>query len=83
VDIRALKVEVFDGRGNSVETDFFDGFQRNQLFLDELNNFLDSMQGKQASVVDLREGVQSLRMALGAKESLVTGKIVEFEAPSQ
>jgi hypothetical protein len=30
-------------------------------------------------LVDLRNGAQSLRMALAAKESLVTGKIVELE----
>jgi predicted dehydrogenase len=79
VDIRALTVEVFDGQGNSVETSSFKDFQRNQLFLDELNCFLDGMQGKQTPMVTLRDGAQSLRMALAAKESLVTGKVVELE----
>jgi predicted dehydrogenase len=79
VDIRALTVDVFDGRGNHVEADSYEGFQRNQLFLDELKYFLDRMQGKQTPLVNLREGVQSLRMALAAKESLTTGKVVEFE----
>jgi predicted dehydrogenase len=79
VDIRALSVEVFDGQGNSVESSSYQDFQRNQLFLDELNCFLDGMQGKPVPLVDLRNGAQSLRMALAAKESLVTGKIVELE----
>ena len=48
-------------------------------FLDELNSFLDSLQGKKTPLVNLREAAQSLRMALAAKESLATGKIVEIE----
>jgi predicted dehydrogenase len=79
VDIRALTVNVFDGQGNSVEASSYKDFQRNQLFLDELNYFLDGIQGKQVPLVSLRDGAQSLRMALAAKESLATGKVVEFE----
>ena len=79
VDIRALTVEVFDGQGNSVETSSYKDFQRNQLFLDELNYFLDGLQGKQVPLVSLRDGAQSLRMALAAKESMATGKIIEME----
>jgi predicted dehydrogenase len=79
VDIRALTVDVFDGRGNHVEASSYEGFQRNQLFMDELKYFLDGMQGKQTPLVNLREGAQSLRMALAAKESLATGKVIEIE----
>jgi predicted dehydrogenase len=79
VDIRALTLQVFDGQGNSVEADSYEGFERNQMFLDELNYFLDRIQGKQVPLVDLRDGAQSLRMALAAKESLATRKIIEFE----
>ena len=79
VDIRALTVDVFDGKGNHVEASSYEDFQRNQLFLDELKYFLDSMQGKQTPLVNLRDGMQSLRMALAAKESLATGKVVELE----
>ena len=79
VDFRALSVDVFDGGGNHVEASSFEGFQRNQLFLDELKCFLESMQGKQTPLVNLREGAQSLRMALAAKESLTTGKVIAFE----
>ncbi len=79
VDLRALTVDVFDGRGNRIETTSYEGFQRNQLFLDELKYFLDGMQGKPTPLVNLRDGAQSLRMALAAKESLVTEKVVEIE----
>ncbi len=78
-DIRALRVDVFDGKGSAIESSSFEGFQRNQLFLDELKCFLDGMQGKQTPLVSLQEGIQSLRMALAAKESMATGKVVEIE----
>ncbi len=56
VDIRALSVDVFDGQGNQVEASSYEGFQRNQLFLDELKCFLDGLQGKQTPLVSLRDG---------------------------
>ena len=79
VDIRALTVDVFDSKGNNVESTSYEGFQRNQLFVDELKYFLDSLQGLRTPLVTLEEGAQSLRMALAAKESLASGKVVELE----
>ena len=79
MDLAALKVDVYDGQGNHVVVESYESFQRNQMFLDELNCFMDAMQGKQAPVVSLRDGMQSLRIALAAKDSLATGKVVELE----
>jgi predicted dehydrogenase len=79
MDLRSLSVDVSDGQGNPVEASSFKDFQRNQLFVDEMQCFLDGLQGIQAPLVSLREGAQSLRMALAAKESLATGKVVELE----
>jgi predicted dehydrogenase len=79
VDLRALTVTVYNGLGNQVEAISYEGFQRNQLFMDELKCFFDSMQGKSTLLVNLHDGMQSLRMALAAKESLATGKVVEIE----
>ncbi|HVM71731.1 MAG TPA: Gfo/Idh/MocA family oxidoreductase [Anaerolineales bacterium] len=79
VNIRDLKVDVYDGRGEHVEASSYEDFQRNQMFLDELNCFLDAMQGKRAALVDLRDGAHSLRMALAAKNSLASGSIVEMK----
>ncbi len=51
-------------------------FPRNQLFLDEMNHFLACTRGEENPVVSVRDGAQSLRMALAAKESLQTGQPV-------
>lgn len=78
VDLAGLGVEVFDGEGKQVESTSYAGFQRNQMFLDELSHFLSSGQESPASLVGVREAAFSLRMALAAKESLVKGKVIEF-----
>jgi predicted dehydrogenase len=79
MDLRALRVDVFDAQGDLEEASSFENFQRNQLFLDELECFLADLQGKPMPLVNLQDGVQSLRMALAAKESLVTGKVIGLE----
>lgn len=78
VDFRALTVEAFDGKGESNGVTSFDGFERNQLFTDELAHFFACIKGKEKPLVSLRDGSQSLQMALAAKESLATGRIVEL-----
>ena len=75
-DLRALTVDVFDRDGTVVENTSYEGFQRNQLFLDELRYFIEYLQGGPARLVPLREGALSLRIALAAKESLLTGRVV-------
>jgi predicted dehydrogenase len=53
-------------------------FQRNQLFLDELKHFLACIEGDEQPVVSIRDGIQSLKMALAAQESLQTGQTVHL-----
>jgi len=78
VDLNALTVNVFDGQGNLSEFQSVTGFDRNQLFQDELQHFLACLQRREVPLVPIREGAQSLRMALAAKESIITGQVVEL-----
>jgi predicted dehydrogenase len=78
VDLRALTLNVFDGQGTLIETSSYEGYQRNQLFLDELRYFFEYIQGNQVPLVTIREAAQSLRIGLAAKESLLTGKVVDL-----
>lgn len=77
-DFRALTVEYFDGEGASRGRDSYEGFDRNQMFMEELSHFFACIEGKETPIVSLRDGAQSLRMALAAKESLETGKVIKF-----
>jgi predicted dehydrogenase len=78
VDLRAPAVQLFDPKGNTLETKTFDTFERNQLFVDELKHFLAAVEGREPPLVSLRDGVQSLRIALAAKESMVTGRVISL-----
>jgi predicted dehydrogenase len=79
MDLRSLSITMYDNNGKQIELTSFADFERNQLFLDELQDFLDCIKGGKTSPVSLQDGAQSLRMALAAKESLATGKVVELE----
>ena len=74
-DLLAPRLTVFN-EGMLVEEAMFEGFARNQLFLDEMRHFLDCVTGKAKPVVTLRDGAVSLRMALSARVSLEIGRIV-------
>lgn len=78
VDLRAASVEVYGERGQLRESNRYEHFQRNQMFLDELRSFLDTLEGKQPPAVTLRDAAQSLLMALAARQSLQTGQVVEL-----
>lgn len=78
-DLRVPRLQLFDGRGTLAENTNFEGFTRNQMFLDELKHFLECLAGRRTPVVSLREGSMSLRLALAAKESLATGKMIALQ----
>ncbi|MEQ1898878.1 MAG: Gfo/Idh/MocA family oxidoreductase [Vicinamibacterales bacterium] len=78
VDLLASNVRVSDAVGQLVEHFSAEGFDRNQMFLDELKHFLSCVRGDAAPVVTVREGAESLRIALAAKESMATGQLVEL-----
>lgn len=55
-----------------------DGFERNHLFLAEMEHFLKVIRGQEDPVCDLRDGVQSLVLALGIHESAQSGKLITW-----
>jgi predicted dehydrogenase len=54
------------------------GFDRNQLFLDELSHFIRVAQGAEPSLCTLQDGVWALKLALAAHRSAETGEQVIF-----
>ncbi len=75
VDLNAPSLTMTTAAGG-VEQQAFDGFRRNQLFVDELSHFMTAMAGGHAPMVPLREAARSLRVALAARESLALGQAV-------
>lgn len=55
------------------------GFERNQLFLDEMRHFLSLLRGECDSLCSLHDGKQALRLALAALQSAQQGKLMKLE----
>ena len=83
MDLIANEVLLHANRSASPERFKLDAFERNQLFLDELKHFLNCVETRRQPIVTLEDGLQSLRMALAAKESIVTGRVIELEQVAQ
>lgn len=78
IDFVSLEGRQYDAQGQLVQEKKFEGFQRNQLFLDELNQFLACVRGEAKPLVSLDDGLNSLKMALAARQSLETGQVVSI-----
>lgn len=81
-DLYALTVTHYGLDGEVAAYESFAGFERNELFLDEMRHFLACIAGDETSRVTVKDGAQSLRMALAAKASLATGRVQSFEGAS-
>jgi predicted dehydrogenase len=77
-NLTTMEIVVNDRIKENVKRHTFPSFDRNQLFLDEMKNFLEFVTGKEDPAVDLKNGIVSLRVALAAKESMNSENIQNF-----
>lgn len=78
LDLRQHSLVAYDAEGTIIESSSMEGFERNQLFLDEMRHFLACIEGLETPLVSVRAGAHSLAIALAAKESIATGRVVEL-----
>lgn len=79
MDLVNTRLTIYDALGEVVESEAFDGFVRNDMFLNQARHFLDCLQGRDQAQVTLFDGLQSLRLALAARQSLHQGVRVELD----
>jgi predicted dehydrogenase len=77
-DYYANVVETYKTKTRVRNTHHFEGFDRNDMFRDELRHFLACLRGDESSLIPLSEGIQSLRIALAAESSLKSGQAHEL-----
>ncbi len=77
-DFNAVTLNRWDEKGELVETLSLPDYRRNDMFLDELKHFLSCIEEGQSPLIPLSEGVQSLRMALAARDSVETGRVIQL-----
>jgi predicted dehydrogenase len=75
-DLLRPEVLVTDANTGQTTTHHFDGFQRNDMFVDELTHFLACLRGEAIPLVGLREARESLRVAMAAHRSIDSGTVV-------
>ncbi len=73
MDLVATTVSVWTRDNPAPQIHAFPGFERNQLFLDQTRHFLACVRDRTRPVVGLRDGLESVRIALAAKQSIATG----------
>jgi len=77
LDLREHTLIAYDGEGTIIESSSVEDFERNQLFLDEMQHFIACLAGRETPQVSIRDGARSLAIALAAKESIATGRVIE------
>ncbi len=83
LDFAGLSARRIDADGRIAEDCQFEGFQRNQLFLDQIRHFLDCLAGRAVPAVSVREAAGSLGMAMAAHESLRGGQSVHLSKSAE
>lgn len=77
VDLRENALRLVRSDGGPTEALDLPGFDRNELFLDEMRAVLDGVERGSPPAVSLREGAGSLAVAVAVLESMATGAPVD------
>lgn len=78
MNMAANRLEVWNADGERIEDVDYSTFQRNDMFIAQVREFVECIAHATTPAVDLYAGTQSLRLALAAKKSMATGRIVRL-----
>jgi predicted dehydrogenase len=70
IDLLANRLRIYNAQGALTESNDFPSFVRNDMFLAQTRHFLDCLKQGGKPAVNLYDGLQSLRLALAARQSL-------------
>ncbi|MBM3143741.1 MAG: Gfo/Idh/MocA family oxidoreductase [Chloroflexi bacterium] len=59
-----------------------EGFERNQLFLDQMKHFLAVARGDEQPLCTLADGIWAQKLAMAAHESARSGRVVAWSSPT-
>lgn len=78
VDLLSNSIEITGADGGVVESRAWPDFERNQLFIDELETFLGAVRGVNDPLPTLEEGIVSLRAIDAARRAMRSKQMVEL-----
>ena len=73
VDIVENTLLLYSEKGELVEKSLFDNFNRNDMFINELKSFLESVRNRTEPFVTVEDGIASLKIAIAVKQSITDG----------
>jgi predicted dehydrogenase len=79
MDLPSLTVSLYTLGKPEPDVFRIDNFDRNNLFLDQARHFLHCIETHEKPIVDLADGIQSLRMALAVKQSIAEHKPIDLD----
>lgn len=68
VDMNKAIITLYDSDGNESINEYKD-FQRNDMFIEELKDFMNCVNTREKAVISLEDGVKGLKIALEAKKN--------------
>jgi predicted dehydrogenase len=71
-------VTFHDARTGTIQMLDVQHFERNRMFLDELQHFIDCVDGKTQPLIDLQQGINSMKISVAAIKSLESGQVVDL-----
>ena len=69
---------VFIIKNNKLQTIKKFQFKRNDLFISELRNFLNSIKNNESTLIPITEGIKSSKLALKLHEAMSKNKVLEI-----
>lgn len=78
LDLLHHDLKWYDAASGQSGHETLNNFDRNPLFLEEMRHFLECVREHKRPVVDLEDGIQSLKIGLAIKESFQQNKVVQM-----
>lgn len=79
IDFSISSIQHFNRDGKCVYHEIYD-FDRNELFVAEMKEFMEAVKEHRQTTIPLSEGIIGLKMALAAQESLKSGRVIDVES---
>lgn len=79
LDLMKGTVNVYTSEKQMWESfDLPEDYDKNQTYFNEMSHFINCIKGKEEPLISIKDGVEVLKLALAAKESARTGKIIKI-----
>jgi predicted dehydrogenase len=79
VDLQAASVYWYSADGGLAGREVFENFSRDDMFREELLDFLSCVKSRKQPSISIQDGAMSLKIALAAKKSIDTGDFIWVE----